>query len=497
MRINTNVSALNAYRNLSDTNSAVSNSMQKLSSGFRINRAADDAAGLGIANKLRADTRSMTQASKNAEQANSLLQIAEGSTGTIQKMLERMKELATQAGSDSVDTNGRARIQSEFKQLQEEITRTVDTTKFQGTSLLKGTVGSDAVTGSAATIGTNGTTGNAAFASVDATGALGTGDFTFVDDGAGNIVVSNGTLTDTVSVSSAKAGSVTGTNTGIAFQLAADYGPAVVAADAVVGTDGMTANTTDFASVDFTGAKAAGSAEITADGAGNVTVTIGGLSDTFTEADAIAGVVTGATTGISFQLDAAHALAATADADQTTVITTAAVAGSAGNEFDADTTKQTISVTAAAVQSAAAVVGSSQSFLVSSSGQYDTNDSITINGMNLELATLGLSDTGASAVKVDSKAGALAALTALDTAMETVNSTLGTIGATQNRIEFAQTNLKTTIQNFSAAESVIRDLDMAEEMTKFSKNNILAQAGTAMLAQANQSAQGVLQLLRG
>ena len=498
MRINTNVSALNAYRNLSDTNSAVSSSMQKLSSGFRINRAADDAAGLGIANKLRADTRSMTQASKNAEQANSLLQIAEGSTGTIQKMLERMKELATQAGSDSVDTNGRARIQSEFKQLQEEITRTVDTTKFQGASLLKGTVGSAAVVGSTATVGTNGTTGNAAFASVDATGALGTGDFTFVDDGAGNIVVSNGTLSDTVSVSSAKAGSVTGTNTGIAFRLAADYGPATLAQDAGVGTDGMT-GVAPFDAIDFTGAKAAGNAEITDDGSGNITITLGSLTDVFTVAEAQAGAV-GSTTGISFTLAAGYVdgtLASTADADQTTVITTAAVAGSAGNEFDADTSKQTIAITAAAVQSQAAVVGSSQSFLVSSSGQYGTNDSITINGMNLELATLGLSDTGSTAVKVDSKAGALAALTALDTAMETVNSTLGTIGATQNRIEFAQTNLKTTIQNFSAAESVIRDLDMAEEMTKFSKNNILAQAGTAMLAQANQSAQGVLQLLRG
>src|SRR4051794_2167003 len=112
MRINTNVSALTAANNLSRVQDAASESMGKLSSGFRINKAADDAAGLGIANKLRADTRSMSQASRNAEQANSLLQVAEGSTGTIQKMLERMKELATQSGSDTVDSSGRGRIQS-------------------------------------------------------------------------------------------------------------------------------------------------------------------------------------------------------------------------------------------------------------------------------------------------------------------------------------------------------------------------------------------------
>src|SRR4051812_24516992 len=114
MRINTNLSALNANRQLGITQDAVSASMAKLSSGFRINRAADDAAGLGIANRIRGDIRSMTQASRNSEQANSLLQIAEGATSGIQTMLERMKELATQANSDTVDVAGRGRIDAEF-----------------------------------------------------------------------------------------------------------------------------------------------------------------------------------------------------------------------------------------------------------------------------------------------------------------------------------------------------------------------------------------------
>jgi flagellin len=107
MRINTNVSALTAQRNLSDTNSAVGKSMARLSSGFRINQASDDAAGLAIANKFRADIRSLTQANRNAEQANSVLQIAEGGASNIQKILDRMKELATQSAADAVDADGR------------------------------------------------------------------------------------------------------------------------------------------------------------------------------------------------------------------------------------------------------------------------------------------------------------------------------------------------------------------------------------------------------
>ena len=138
MRINTNISSLATQRTLSQTESAVSKSMQKLSSGFRINRASDDAAGLGIANKLRAETRAMTQASRNAEQANSLLQISEGSVSSVQNILERMKELATQSASDNVDTNARLRINKEFTDLRTEITRTVQTTKFQGNTLIDG-----------------------------------------------------------------------------------------------------------------------------------------------------------------------------------------------------------------------------------------------------------------------------------------------------------------------------------------------------------------------
>jgi flagellin len=277
MRINTNVSALQAHQNLGRTNAAAQDSMAKLSSGFRITKAGDDAAGLSIANNLRTTARSLTMASRNIEQAQSLLQIAEGAAGSIQKIVERMKELATQAATDT-NTSQRTTLNNEFQDLKAEITRISSSTTFQGAQLIDGT---------------------------------------------------------------------------------------------------FTARTLQI-------------------GAGNT-----------------------------------------------------------GNE----------------------------QLGVSLSG---------LSAASLGIGTSTLSDLAA----------AQAAMTALDgpgtaTALAQVNAQLSKIGAYQNRLDYAQENVKTAIVNVSAAESVIRDVDMAEEMSKFSKTQILAQAGTAMLAQANQSSQNVLQLLRG
>src|SRR5687768_11018732 len=153
MRINTNVSALTANRSLQNTAAQVQKSMAKLSSGFRINSASDDAAGLAIANKFRADVRSLTQASRNAEQANSVLQIAEGGAANIEKILERMKELATQSAADAVDADGRTQINNEFNALAAEVDRITLTVKFQGDTLLNGSYGSTVSYSNATTTG--------------------------------------------------------------------------------------------------------------------------------------------------------------------------------------------------------------------------------------------------------------------------------------------------------------------------------------------------------
>jgi flagellin len=385
MRINTNVSALMATNNLSKSQQAASDSMAKLSSGFRINKAGDDAAGLGIANKLRADTRSLTQASRNAEQANSLLGVAEGSANTIQSILERMKELATQAGSDSVDAGGRAKISSEYGQLRDEIKRTTATTQFNGSNLIDGTFSNS------------------------------------VANAGGGSTVFSGSIVSSVNISGTAAGT---------------YKVATTAASKV------------FSLQDSAGAVVQ-KVTVSSYGAQNVNF------DKF-----------GVTVGVNSSYAAGSAI----------------VAG----------TNDAITVAA----------GSGGSFLIGSSGNYttgNTGDFISISNTDLKTDTLGLTSGGGVTDIIDlntSSATARTSLAVLDSALGVVNTALGAIGAAQNRVTYGLDNAKTAITNYAAAESVIRDVDMADEMTKFSKNNILAQAGTAMLAQANQSGQSVLKLLQ-
>ena len=365
MRINTNVGAMAAAKNLGMVQSEVQKSSEKLSSGFRINHASDDAAGLGIANKLRSDIRAYTQASRNAEQANSVYSIADGAAQSVAKMLDRMKELAAQAASDSVDTAGRTRVNAEFQALKSEIDRTVSTVKFQGNALLNGSFG----------------------ATVTSATALGAGKGGY--------------------------------------------------------------------SVDLNGA-AAGTYSITA-GGGTVTMTSGALTQVLNLTAASKQALNFTAFGVSLNTS--------------------------------------IDVTAASLNATNVVVGAgSGTFLVGASGSYSTNDVLTITGSSLDLTSTTL---GINASVTDTLANAQTALTAIDGAISAVNTALGVIGAGQSRVGNALDNLKTVIQNYSAAESTVRDLDMADEMVKFSKNQILAQAGTAMLAQANQSGQGILQLLRG
>ncbi|MCX5762924.1 MAG: flagellin [Gemmatimonadetes bacterium] len=178
MRINTNLGALTAATNLTKVNDAVRSSAEKLSSGFRINKASDDAAGLGVANLFRSDIRALTQAQRNAEQATSVYAIAEGGATSIEKILERMKELAAQSASDSVDSGGRTRIQAEYDGLLKEIDRVTLTTEFQGSKLLAGTYGtSSAATALAVNMTSFSTSGKV-------------GDYTFAKGAAGRVIAS-------------------------------------------------------------------------------------------------------------------------------------------------------------------------------------------------------------------------------------------------------------------------------------------------------------------
>jgi flagellin len=290
----------------------------------------------------------------------------EGATGSISKIVERVKELATQAASDNTDSGGRARLDAEYQALLSEINRTAATTSFQGKSLINGTFG-NTVSASSTVLGVATTVAN-----VQVSGAV-AGSYT-VGNTAGNVTMTNGTTTQTVAA----------------------------------GTNG--AQTLAFSQF-----------------------------------------------GLSVNLTSAYSAAGTVVAGNLTV-----AAGSGGGTF-----------------------------MVSSSGAYTSNDNISLSSVDLRASALTL------ASDLTSVANAQTVLGQADTAIGNINTALGTIGASQNRLSYALSNAKTAIQNLSAAESVIRDVDMAEEMINFTKTQILSQAGTAMLAQANQAPQGVLQLLRG
>ena len=368
MKIQTNTAANFALGYTRSNAAATERSIQKLSSGFRINRAADDAAGLAIANKLRADGRSLGQAQKNAAQASAMLQVIDGASQTISGILDRMKELATQANSDNVGDQ-RDKLNTEFTNLKSEIQRIVDTTKYQGKALINGDFG-NAVNPAAAT-----STLLAAATGVTHTQLNGAkaGTYTFTDT-AGSILATDGTVSQTVT---------------------------------------------------------------------------GGAVNKWMNFDKL---------GVSIELGSGYVAG---NADGNLVVTQGASGGS---------------------------------FMVSSSGSYSGADRIDLTNINLNTTGAGtLNITG----DITSLANAATMLGTLDTAINTLNTALGNIGAAQSRLDVAGANVATMYQNTVAAESTIRDADMAYEMTQFTKNNILQQAAQSMLAQANQNPQGILQLLRG
>ena len=371
LRINTNISALNAHRQLGITDRNMAKSLERLSSGFRINSAADDAAGLAIANRLRTSVRSLSVASRNISEATSMVQIAEGAGNQIQSILERLKELATQAASDNAATD-RSKVNSEASTLLNEIDRIANVTAYQGTALIDGTYG-DSVGGATAD-----TSQGFDSSSVTLNGAS-TGKYTITEDTSN---ASNTTIT------------VTTTNK-----------------SQTVATGGDGSHTLDF----------------------NIL-------------------------GIKIALNASY--------DGT-------------NAKNLNTDKFTIAA------------GSGGTFQVGDKNSANNRISSVDFG---DLNTAG--DLSVSSISLSTRSNAQSALSTIDTAIDTLNTKLADMGAYINRLSYASANVATSLQNFSASESVIRDVDMAAEMTTFTKNQILLQSGTAMLAQANQSPQQVLSLFR-
>lgn len=407
MIINHNMNALNAHRMMTGNTVASGKSMEKLSSGLRINRAGDDAAGLAISEKMRGQIRGLDQASRNAQDGISLIQTAEGALQETHSILQRMKELSTQSANGTLDDNvDRAAIQTEVDKLNEEIDRIASTTNFNGKKLLDGTIGAGATS------------------------------ITGYDKSLDLATTAKATVT------------------------------AVNGVDAKA-TDKITATVTG-SKVTFTSTDAAGNATAKVVDIANVLTdkTTGG---TFASGTGNQGVIDLTSVGLGRIEFTSNAAAGTTAANLATDI---------GTFF---TAAKTVDGTAGA--------GGSLQLQVGDSTDAAQKVSVDISSMSSSALKVGGLD-------VSSQSAATASIDKVKDAINTVSTQRAKLGATQNRLEHTINNLGTTSENLTAAESRIRDVDMAKEMMTFSKNNILAQAAQAMLAQAQQQPQGVLQLLR-
>ena len=466
----------NANRMLNVTTSAQSKSTEKLSSGYKINRAADDAAGLTISEKMRKQIKGLDRASTNAEDGVSAVQTAEGALTEVHSMLQRMNELATQSANGTNSNTDRKAIQDEIDQLTTEIDRVSETTKFNETYLLKGDGAEKAHNVNAHDAGLDGVTLTDKGNEVEVTlKELKAGDKISIAGKNYTIGSTAGEITNKMTAGAAGAKNSYTIN-GATYQV--DENNKVYTAD----------GKTKVTKAELTGT-GAGDAELT-DLQGLVkegsTVTIGTKTYTAMTDKAGAGAdgiddndSTVITAGKAYQLQTAEIVKASSiGAD-----TAATVKNGANATKDATATftlnKGTVSYK------------DSLSFNLHVGADADMTNKITVNIDSMNSAGLGV-----KGIKADTEQDATYAIDAIADAISTVSSQRSALGAVQNRLEHTINNLDNVVENTTSAESRIRDTDMAEEMVNYSKNNILAQAGQSMLAQANQSNQGVLSLLQ-
>ena len=460
MVVQHNMQAANANRMLNVTTSAQSKSTEKLSSGYRINRAADDAAGLTISEKMRKQIKGLDRASTNAEDGVSAVQTAEGALTEVHSMLQRMNELATQSANGTNSNTDRKAIQDEIDQLTTEIDRVSETTKFNETYLLKGDGAEKAHNVNAHDAGLDGVTLTDKGDTVDVTlKTLNAGDKVSI---AGKNYSIGSTADEAKKLlGTTYDGSVKATINGTEYTLVAD------------GDEDKPANKLNKASIE-------------ALVVGGATVEVGGkkafvITDKAPNEDGIDdNDSTVITAGKAYQLQTAEIVKASSIGTDTVAKNKTTV----NDAFGTATTNFTL-------QKGTVSYKDALSFNLHVGADADMTNKITVNIDSMNSAGLGV-----KGIKADTEQDATYAIDAIADAISTVSSQRSALGAVQNRLEHTINNLDNVVENTTSAESRIRDTDMAEEMVNYSKNNILAQAGQSMLAQANQSNQGVLSLLQ-
>ncbi|MCJ1888442.1 flagellin [Pseudomonas sp. LA21] len=495
LTVNTNISSLNTQRNLSSSSNALGTSLQRLSTGSRINSAKDDAAGLQISNRLSNQISGLNVAVRNANDGISLAQTAEGALQQSTNILQRMRDLSLQSANGSNSETDRASLQKEVGQLQSELSRISDTTTFGGRKLLDGSFGT-----SSFQVGSNANeTINVTLKSASANSlGMNYNDFTgAAAGGVGTVSLAAGA----VNAVGADTLAITGSRGSASATVAANDSAKNIAQsiNAQTGKTGVTADART--GVEISGLSAAGTYSFNLQGSNGTAVAITATATSTTDfadfADKINSV--SGSTGIVAVADSSGKLRLTNEAGDDIKITGFAGNG-AGNQtaslkaldYDNNAVGAAVTLTEGAAATADAnVVGvvrtsSSGSFSVTATGTTVTGTAGT------ETSTL----KAISSVDISSQNGAQAAIAVIDAALESIDSQRADLGAVQNRFDNTISNLTNIAENATSARSRIKDTDFAAETANLSKNQVLQQAGTAILAQANQLPQSVLSLLR-
>jgi len=505
MRINNNLMAMNTHRQLGLTNSAATKSMEKLSSGYRINRAGDDAAGLSISEKMRAQIRGLTMASRNAQDGISLIQTAEGALQETHAILQRMRELAVQSANDTNVEKDREAIQAEIDELAKEITRIANNTEFNTQKLINGGITKDGIGEVRFHIGANSSQDIAL--SIRAMDAKSLGVSRDIVSASGT--VTGGTVISTVSFSgSLGAAIVDGAEVSFAYTSGSPAEAAKITGSGAV-TSALTAAGTLVLNIDGVVHSVSLSTGATLD------AIISAINDQVAPGTATKDsnkiVIQSGTTGSSSSVE----IVGSSDdfvvsklnlTEEDPAIgqdaTPAELKLTAGTHTQVltvgDGTANTLTISDGAFKGMTITLDSGKTI-----ANISDADKITISADIIEakaaefiggaLVSEAVTEAG---IDVSTQAAASAAITTINNAIELVSAERSKLGAYQNRLEHTIRNLDTSAENLQASESRIRDVDMAKEMMELTKQNILQQAATAMLAQANQAPQGVLQLLR-
>jgi flagellin len=482
--INTNVASLNAQRNLATSQASLNTSIQRLSSGLRINSAKDDAAGLAISDRMNSQIKGMTQAVRNANDGVSMAQTAEGALASSGDMLQRIRELAVQSSNASNSASDRKALQTEVSQLTSELNRVANTTQFNGQNLLDGTMGTAnfqvgananqliSMTGANFTTSTYGN---------NTTTSLGQ-----VAQGSDPITGGNGSLT------------INGTGGSASIDIAA-ASSAKNAAAAINNKSGDTGVTATAQTNSMFKATAAGSftLSVASDNSTAVTVSfqVGTNGVNNNTADDYAAAISAfnaqsAKTGVTASYDATNQglkLTNAAGNDISLTDTSSTLTGSTLAAYNANGTVNsggavTLGATAS-VAKGSITLDSAQGFSTTDTSGFSIAASSTLNSVaNIDVSTFD---------------GAQAAIKIADAALSKVNDQRAQLGALQSRFDSTISNLQSTNENLSASRSRIVDTDFASETANMTRGQILQQAGTSMLAQANSLPNGVLSLLRG